>query len=126
MKELIDFLIRETPSHARELLPDLKSLYEDIDNTQSALEKKMEKIDKKDFAKIREYYTRIQKLKDLKKKIQEAEKCIENKSGKKVSVKSTGSKNTAKKETVNHYPTKESTSSNGNRTSVITGNNKNN
>lgn len=70
MKELIDFLIRETPSHARELLPDLKSLYEDIDNTQSALEKKMEKIDKKDFAKIGEYYTRIQKLKDLKKKIQ--------------------------------------------------------
>lgn len=126
MKELIDFLIRETPSHARELLPDLKSLYEDIDNTQSALEKKMEKIDKKDFAKIGEYYTRIQKLKDLKKKIQEAEKCIENKSSKKVSVKSTGSKNTAKKETVNHYPTKESTSSNGNRTSVITGNNKNN
>lgn len=130
MKELIDFIIKETPAHANEFLPDLKSLQNHIDNTQSALEKKMEKIDKKDFAKIGEYYTRIQELKDLKKKIQETEMCIEksseSKSGKKVPVKNTDSKNTVKKGTVNHYRTQASASSNGNRTSVITGNNKNN
>ena len=126
MKELIDFIIKETPAHANVFLPDLKSLQNHIDNTQSALEKKMEKIDKKDLAKIGEYYTRIQELKDLKKKIQEAERCIEKKSGKKVPDKNTVSKNTVKKEKVNYYRTKESTSPNSNRTAVITGNNRNN
>lgn len=52
MKELIDFIIKETPVHANEFLPDLKSLHNHIDNTQSILEKKMEKVDKRDFAKI--------------------------------------------------------------------------
>ena len=33
MKELIDFIIKETPAHANEFLPDLKSLYNHIDNT---------------------------------------------------------------------------------------------
>mgnify|MGYP004509116147 CR=1 FL=1 len=125
MKELIDFIIKETPAHANEFLPDLKSLHNHIDNTQSILEKKMEKVDKRDFAKIGEYYTRIQELKDLKKKIQETERCIEKKSGKKVPDKNTVSKNTVKKEKVNYYRTKESASSNSNRTSVITDNNKN-
>lgn len=106
MKELIDFIIKETPAYANEFLPDLKSLQNHIDNTQSALEKKMEKIDKKDFAKIGEYYTRIQELKDLKKKIQEAERCIERngekKSNRKIPNKNTISKNTVKKAKVNY------------------------
>ena len=47
MKELIDFLCKETPSDAIEFLPNLNSLCNHIDNTQSMLEKKMVKIDKK-------------------------------------------------------------------------------
>ena len=126
MKELIDFLIRETPSHARELLPDLKRLYEDINNTQLTLEKKMKKLDKNNYARVGEFYTRMQELKDLKKKIQDAERCIEKKLDRKVPDKNVVSQNTVKKEKVNHYHTKESVSHKGNHTSVINGNNKNN
>lgn len=130
MKELIDFIIKQAPSDAIEFLPDLKSLYNHIDNTQSTLEKKMEKIDKKDFARVGEFYTRIRELKDLKKKIQETEghieKIGERKFGEKNPNKNTVSKNTVKKEKSNHYRTNESASPSSNRTSVITGNNKNN
>ncbi len=101
MKELIDFLCKETPSDAIEFLPNLKSMCNHIDNAQSTLEKKMEKIDKKDFTKIGEYYTRIQELKDLREKIQEIEICIEKES-KKIPNKNTISKNTVKKAKVNY------------------------
>ena len=41
MKNIADFLIKEMPSHIKEIQNDFEHLYNRLDNTQSAIEGKL-------------------------------------------------------------------------------------
>ena len=73
MQKLIDFLLRETPGHAKELQSDIGLLLSSIENTQSAIEGMMPSIDKGDYAKIGEYYSMAHKMGNLREQIAEIE-----------------------------------------------------
>lgn len=73
MDKLIEFLLRETPSHAKELQSDLGLLSSSIENTQSAIEGMMQTLDD-DYSKIGEYYTMSRRLKKLNDELSELEK----------------------------------------------------
>lgn len=74
MQKLIEFLIRETPGHAKELQSDIGLLLSSIENTQSAIEGMMPSIDKNDYAKIGEYYSMAHKMGNLKDQVIEIER----------------------------------------------------
>lgn len=79
MKELIEFLLRETPGHAKELQSDIGLLLSSIENTQSAIEGMMPSING-DYAKIGEYYTMSRRLKKINEEVSDLEKMFGTKS----------------------------------------------
>lgn len=70
MKELIDFLQREFSDDAKEIQTDLQRIYNCMDKVHSEVDKRLPTI-KGDYAKIGEYYTMGQELKQIKEKIKE-------------------------------------------------------
>ena len=70
MKELIDFLQREFSDDAKEIQTDLQRIYHCMDKVYSEVDKRLPTI-KGDYAKIGEYYTMGQELKQIKEKIKE-------------------------------------------------------
>lgn len=74
--KLVKFLLRETPSHAKELKSDIGLLLSSLENTQSAVEGMLRKIDKSDYAKIGEYYSMADQLRDIKEKVNELEQSM--------------------------------------------------
>lgn len=75
MKELVDFLLRETPGHAKELQSDIGLLLSSLVNTQCAIEGMLPSIDG-DYSKIGEYYTMSRKLKKINDELSELEKLL--------------------------------------------------
>lgn len=73
MKELIDFLLRETPGHAKEIQSDIGLLLSSLENAHSTIEGIMPSIDG-DYAKIGEYYTMSRRLKKINDQISDLEK----------------------------------------------------
>lgn len=73
MQKLIEFLLRETPGHAKEIQSDIGLLLSSIENTQSAIEGMMPSIDKGDYAKIGEYYSMAHKMGNLREQLAEME-----------------------------------------------------
>lgn len=76
MQKIIEFLLKETPAHAKEICSDIGLLLSSIENTQSAIEGMMASIDKSDYAKIGEYYSMSKEVGKLKEKLSEIEKCF--------------------------------------------------
>lgn len=76
MDKLVEFLLRETPSHAKELKSDIGLLLSSLENTQSAVEGMLRKIDKSDYAKIGEYYSMADQLRNIKEKVNELEQSM--------------------------------------------------
>ena len=70
MKELIDFLQREFSDDAKEMQTDLQRICDCLDKVHSEVDKRLPTI-KGDYAKIGEYYTMGQELKQIKEKIKE-------------------------------------------------------
>lgn len=73
MQKLIEFLLKETPGHAKEIQSDIGLLLSSIENTQSAIEGMMPAIDKGDYAKIGEYYSMAHRMGKLREQIAEIE-----------------------------------------------------
>ena len=73
MDKLIDFLLRETPGHAKELQSDIGLLLSSLENTQSAIEGLMPTLED-NYSKIGEYYAMSRKIKRINEKISELEK----------------------------------------------------
>lgn len=73
---LVEFLLRETPSHAQELKSDIGLLLSSLENTQSAVEGMLRKIDKYDYAKIGEYYSMADQLRSIREKVNELEQSM--------------------------------------------------
>lgn len=71
--KLIDFLLRETPGHAKELQSDIGLLLSSFENTQSAIEGLMPTLED-NYSKIGEYYAMSRKIKKINEKISEIEK----------------------------------------------------
>lgn len=71
--KLIDFLLRETPGHAKELQSDIGLLLSSLENTQSAIEGLMPTLED-NYSKIGEYYAMSRKIKKINEKISEIEK----------------------------------------------------
>lgn len=71
--KLIDFLLRETPGHAKELQSDIGLLLSSLENTQSAIEGLMPTLED-NYSKIGEYYAMSRKIKRINEKISEIEK----------------------------------------------------
>lgn len=69
MKNIADFLIKEMPSHIKEIQNDFEHLYNRLDNTQSEIEEKLP-LFKGNYAKIGEYYSMAQELDEIKKQLQ--------------------------------------------------------
>lgn len=76
MEKLIEFLLRETPAHAKELKSDIGLLLSSLENTQSAIEGMLRQIDKSDYAKIGEYYSMADSLRNVKEQIAELDQSI--------------------------------------------------
>ena len=70
MKELIDFLQREFSDDAKEIQTDLQHICDCLNKVHSEVDKRLPTI-KGDYAKIGEYYTMGQELKQIKEKIKE-------------------------------------------------------
>lgn len=70
MKELIEFLLREAPTHAKEIQSDIELLLNSIENTENAIEDMMSSIED-DYTKIGEYYSMDRKLKQIIKQMSE-------------------------------------------------------
>ena len=70
MKELIDFLQREFSDDAKEMQTDLQRICDCLDKVHSEVDKRLPTING-DYAKIGEYYTMGQELKQIKEKIKE-------------------------------------------------------
>lgn len=76
MEKLVEFLLRETPAHAKELKSDIGLLLGSLENTQSAVEGMLRQIDKSDYAKIGEYYSMADQLRNVKEKVSDLEQSI--------------------------------------------------
>lgn len=73
MQKLIEFLLRETPGHAKEIQSDISLLLSSIENTQSAIKGLMLLIDKGDYTKIGEYYSMSNEIGNLREQLSEIE-----------------------------------------------------
>ncbi|MCM1048104.1 MAG: hypothetical protein NC433_06740 [Clostridiales bacterium] len=76
MQKIVEFLLKETPEHAKEIYSAIGLLLNSIENTQSAIEGMMKSIDKNDYAKLGEYYSMGKEVGKLKEKLSEIEKCF--------------------------------------------------